>query len=136
LERVERLAVGPIADRVYGHREPDLRAAPHDPLELLAARDLDAASVEHPRRARSERAVHEGLEVADADERAPESAPDPDRRQLFDLIVGERLPDAQRERALRLEPLPDAQRPEPAVLVVDGRDSARVGEANAFAGGL
>ena len=44
LERVERLAVRAVADRVHGDREPRLGAAQDDLGELLAARDLHARS--------------------------------------------------------------------------------------------
>ena len=44
LERVERLAVCPVADRVHSDGEACLRAAAHDLGQLLAARDLHAAT--------------------------------------------------------------------------------------------
>src|SRR5207244_8556376 len=124
LERVDRVAVGAVADRVNAHGQASLGAAADDPLELLAARALDAAPVEQPRGPRPERPIHERLQVADPDERAAEAAPDPDGRDLLDLVVRQRLPDPQRQRRLGLEALPDAERAEPAVLVVAGRDRA------------
>jgi len=63
-ERVERLAVGAVADRVHAHRPPRLGGRANDLRQLVAARDRHAAAVEHPRRLRPERAVHERLEVA------------------------------------------------------------------------
>ena len=65
LERVERLTVRAIADRVDGDRKPRRGSAPHDLGELVAARDLDPATVEHPGRPRTERSVHEHLQVAE-----------------------------------------------------------------------
>jgi hypothetical protein len=50
LERVERVAVREVADRVDRDREPGFRATPDDLRELLAARDLDAGPVEHSSR--------------------------------------------------------------------------------------
>ena len=40
LERVERLAVGQIADRVHRHRPARRRSPSHDLCELVPARDL------------------------------------------------------------------------------------------------
>ena len=53
LERVERVAVRAVADRVHADRPARLGALAHDLLELLAARDLDARAVEHPARSAS-----------------------------------------------------------------------------------
>jgi hypothetical protein len=58
------------------------------------------------------------------------------RSRVLDLVGRDRLPDAQLQRALVAQPLPDAERAEPAVLVVHGRDPARHGDAHAFARGL
>ena len=66
LERVERVAVRAVADRVHADGPAELGAGAHDLGELVAARDLHAAAVEHPRRLRAERPVHEHLQVADA----------------------------------------------------------------------
>ena len=46
LERVERIPVRPVADRVHADGPAALGAAADDLLELLAARDLDARAVE------------------------------------------------------------------------------------------
>src|SRR5204863_9654769 len=88
--------------------------------ELLAARDLHAAPVEEAGRLGAQRSVHEHLQVAEADERAPEAAADIHRTELFRVVGRERLPDPQGERSLGLELLPEAKRAEPAVLVVNG----------------
>ena len=80
LECVQRLAVGAVADRVHRDREARRGAAPHDLGQLLAARDLHAAAVEHPRRLRAERAVHEHLQVAELHERAAEARAQPRSR--------------------------------------------------------
>ena len=66
LERVERVPVRAVADRVHGDRPAGVRGAADDVRELLARRDLDARAVEHQRRLRAERAVHEHLQVAEA----------------------------------------------------------------------
>ena len=100
------------------------------------ARDLDAGAVEHPCCLRAERAVHERLQVADPNEVVAEAAADPERRELVHLLGGDRLPHAQVQRAFLAEALPDAERAEPAVLVVDRGDAARDRDAHAFAGGL
>ena len=52
------------------------------------------------------------------------------------MVPGERLPDPQVQRALVLEALEDAQRAEPAVLVVHGHDPAGQGERDRLAGGV
>ena len=106
-----------------------MRAASNDFRQLVAARDLDAAAVHQPRGLRAERAVHERLQVADAQKRIAEPRTDVDRLQVADALVRQRLPDAQRQ-PLRREPLPEAKRSEPTVLVVDGDDAARVRESH------
>src|SRR6185437_12187613 len=100
--------------------------------ELVAARDLHPRAVEQAGGLRAERAVHERLEVADADQVVAEAAVETKRGGVLDLVGGDRLPDAQRQRALVAEPLPDAERAEPAVLVVHGGDAARNGDADAL----
>jgi hypothetical protein len=87
--------------------------------------DLDAAAVEHPRGLRAQRPVHEGLQVADAEHRVAEAAAQPEASQLLDPVGRERLPDAQRQRTDSRERVPVAERADPAVLVVDGRNSPR-----------
>src|SRR5205823_1393000 len=54
-----------------------------------------------------------------------------DRDGVVELVVGDRLPDAERQRAALLELPPEPQRAEPAVLVVDGGHAALVGEPHA-----
>jgi hypothetical protein len=65
------------------------------------------------------------------------STPEPSSSRAVGELVGllrrQGLPDPQRQQTLVLELLPEAQRPEPAVLVVDGRDAARVRELDAGA---
>jgi hypothetical protein len=121
---------------MHGDREAGPGCAPHDVCELFPRRDLDSGAVEQPSRARAEGAVHEGLDVADPEEAVAEPRADPGFGEVLELLRREGLPDTQRERALVAEALPDAERPQPAVLVVDGRDAARVGDADALAGGL
>ena len=74
LERVERLAVRAVADRVHRDREarPRRRArtisASSSPLVIRTPR-----AVEHQRRLRAERPVHERLQVAEPQQRAAEA---------------------------------------------------------------
>jgi hypothetical protein len=131
-EGVECFAIRPVADRVHADGPARGCARPHDLGEVFAARDSHAAAVEHPGRVRSERAVHEDLQIADAQERRAEPAPQRERAQLRQHVRGNRLPDPQRERALRLEALPESCGAEPAVLVVDARDAAGVRELDAL----
>src|SRR4029079_4393830 len=77
LERVERVFVGEIADRVHGDGPARLGSTAEDVGELLGARDLDARSVGHQRRLRTERAVHEDLEIAEAQASAAEAGGKP-----------------------------------------------------------
>ena len=128
LERVERLPVRAVADRVHRDGKPGRRACADDLGELLAARDPNARAVEHQRRLRAERPVHECLQVADPQQRAPEARRDPERRERADLIGRNRLPHAQRQRARPLEALPQPERAEPAVLVVHRGHATRRGE--------
>ena len=125
LERVERGAVRGVADRVHADRPARLGAVAHDLLELLARRDHDAAPVRHPGRLRAERPVHERLQVAEPEEGRADAAAQADLAELGEPLGRGRLPDAQRQRALLLELLPEADRAEPAVLVVEGSDAAR-----------
>ena len=128
LERVQGLAIGAVADRVHRDRKSRCGAAPDDLGQLLAARDLDAAAVEHPRCLRAERAVHEHLQVPELQVGASEAGAQPGRDGVLELVVRDRLPDAQRQLAALLELLPEPQRAEPAVLVVHRGDPARVRE--------
>jgi len=117
-------------------REAGLRAAADDLHELFPARDLDAGAVEHARGLRAERSVHERLQIADAHQVVAEAAADVQVGELFDLFRRHRLPDAEVERAFLAEALPDAERSEPAVLVMDRRDPPRNCDADALARGL
>src|SRR5437660_673736 len=56
--------------------------------------------------------------------------------QLVHLLGRQRLPDTQAQRAFGLEPLPEAQSAEPAVLVVHGGDAARGREPHPGTHGL
>ena len=136
LEGVEGAPVGEVADRVHGHGEAGPGAPGDDVDELLVADDLDPRAVEEEGCPRAERPVQEGLDVADAQEVVPEPRGDADLREPVDVVVGERLPDAQGERILAAQALEDAQRPEPAVLVVDRGDAARVRDPDPLAAGL
>ena len=100
-----------------------------DVRELGAARDLDAGAVEHPRRLRAERPVHEGLEVADPQERVAEPGRQARVAESVEMLVRQRLPHAERERVVVTQPLPEARGAEPAVLVVHGRHAAGSGHA-------
>ncbi len=128
LERVERVPVRLVADRVDADRPAALGAAPDDLLELLAAGDLDAGAVGQQRGLRAERAVHEALQVADPQVLVAEAGAERERARGVELLVRDRAPDAQREVPLVAEALEDPGRAEPAVLVVDRADAARVGE--------
>ena len=136
LERVERVAIREVADRVHRDGESGACARADDLHELVAARDLHSRAVEQPGGLRAERPVHERLQVADADQVVAEAAVQAQSRGVLHLVGRDRLPDAQVQRALVAEPLPDAERAEPAVLVVNGRDPARHGDPHALPRGL
>ena len=133
LEGVEGCGVGGVADRVHADRPTRRGTLAHDLLELLARRDHDAAALRHPRRLRPERPVHERLEVAEPEERRAGAAAEPDLPKLGETVGRRRLPDAEWQPALLFEPLPEPDRAEPAVLVVDGRDPACRREPHAVA---
>ena len=114
-----RFAWSPIACTPTG--QPALRAAADDLLELLARGDLDARPVGEQRRSRAERPVHEALQVADPEELVAEAGAERERRRAVEEVVRDRAPDPQREVPLVAQPLEDAGRAEPAVLVVDRR---------------
>src|SRR5207248_8300764 len=63
------------------------------------------------------------------------AAAQPDLAQLREPLGRRRLPDAKRQRALLLEALPEADRAEPAVLVVERCDPARRGDLDSVAHG-
>ena len=91
--------------------------------------------LEHPGRARAERAVGERLDRADAQPLVAEAAAQPERDDLVDPLGRQRGPDAQRQAAVGVQPLPGGQ----AVLaleVVDARHAARVGLPQAARDGL
>ena len=119
LEGIERLAVGEVPDGVDADRKARPRGSADVVFQLFLARDLDAGPVEQAGRLGAERAVHEGLQVAELQQRAAEAAAHVHAGELVCLLGRQRLPDAQPERALGGEALPEAQRAEPAVLVVD-----------------
>jgi hypothetical protein len=110
---------------VHADRPTRLRAAPDDLLQLLARRDHDAAPVRHPGRLRAERAVHERLEVAEPQQRGAGAAAQADVTEVGDPLCRRRLPYALQQAALLLEPLPEADRAEPSVLVVERGHPAR-----------
>ena len=85
---------------MHRHRPSGSGAAADDVREVSAARDLDAGPVEHPRGPRAESAVHEHLQAADAEDIVAEAGYQADRGRPLQVLVRDRLPDAQRERAL------------------------------------
>src|SRR5580765_2732878 len=125
LERVERVAVRAVADRVHRDRPADARSPAHDLLELLAARDLDTRAVEHPRGLRAERPVHERLQVARAQPLVAEPGAKVERLERVEVLVRQRLPHPQVEDALFAQLLEETEVAEPAVLVLHGRHAAR-----------
>ena len=127
-EGVERLAVREVADRVYGHGEARRCSGADDLHQGFAARDLDPGSVEHAGCLRAERPVHERFQVADANEVVAEAAPEIDRGQLRHLLCRQGLPDAQAERALVAEALPNSECSEPPVFVVHRGHAAPAGD--------
>ena len=135
LERIERLAVGPVTDRVDGDRPAGGRSRADQLGELLAARDAHAAPVEHPRGLRPEGAVHERLEVAEPQVVVADPRPQPELPDVVDVERGERLPHTRGQTAVRVDPAEDRGRTEPAILVVDRAHTARIGPLEPFAGG-
>jgi hypothetical protein len=109
LERVERVPVRLVADRVHPHGPAALRAAADDLLELLAARDLDAGAVGQERRLRAERSVHEALEVADPQVLVAEARLQRHCGGVVEALVRDRAPDAHAQVSLVAEPLEDAR---------------------------
>ncbi len=124
-----RFARSPIACTPTG--QPALRRPANDLRELLAARDPDAGAVEHPRGLGAERPVHEHLQVAEPEEVVAEAGADTERVELRQLLVRERLPDPKGQPSAVPQALEDLGRPDPAVLVVHGRDAPAVRELHA-----
>ena len=113
-----------IADRMHRNGPPESGALADHGRELVTARDRDARAVEHPRGLRAERAVHEALQVADPQEAVADSRVDAERLELRKPLVRNRLPYAEREPVAIGDPLEDARRAQPTVLVVDRDDAA------------
>ena len=134
LERIERVAVRPVADRVHRDRPAGGGRAPDDVLELLPARDPDAGAVEHQRRLRAERPVHERLQVAEPEEVVAEPRPERERGELGKAVGGERLPDAEGQPVALVDATEDRGGAEPAVLVVNRGDAAGVRDPDALPG--
>ena len=133
LERIQRVPVRLIADRMHADRPTALGAATNDLLQLLAARDLDSRPVSQKRCPRAERPIHEALQVADPEELVPEARAQRESGCVVEQVVRDRAPDAQRKIALVAQPLEDPGRAEPAVLVVNRPDAARVGQLDSSA---
>ena len=128
-----RFAASPIACTATGHRT----ALPADDLrQLVAARDLDPGAVQQTCRLRTERAVHEDLQIADAQQVAADARRQGELVDPVEMLGRERLPDPQREQPVVEQALPEPRRPEPAVLVVESRDPSRGGELQPVAHGL
>ena len=89
LEGVERLAVGQVSDRVHRQREAGAGGRADQLHQLVAARDLHARPVEQARRLRAQCPVHEGLQVAEPQERAAEAAADLRCGELVCLLGGQ-----------------------------------------------
>ncbi len=139
LERVERVAVGAVADRVHGDGEVRLRPEPDQLLELLARRDAHARAVEQQRGLRAERPVHERLQRAEPEEGAPEAPAQTELHDLARVLMGYPLPHTQRQPVVRVQLLEERQSADPAVFVrdrgVDRSHSTRRGELQPFAHG-
>jgi hypothetical protein len=129
LERVERLAIRPVADRVHSDRPAEASALPDDLCELLPARDGHSRAVQHPGRLRPERPVHERFQVPDAEEFVADARVDAERLELRQSLVRHRLPDPQRQPLTLGDALEDAGSAEPPVLVVDGDNAAARSDA-------
>ena len=101
--RTRRAPRGWRGRRSRARRRANPRRAPARTISASSspARDLDAGAVEHPRRLRAERPVHEDLQVADPEEVVAEPRAEAELLEPPEVVVRERLPDAQRERALR-----------------------------------
>src|SRR5437763_7999076 len=137
LERVERVAVRAVADRVHGEGEARVGTEPDQLLELLARRDAHAGAVQQERRLRAERPVHERLQRAEAQERAAEPAAQAELHDLACVLVRNPLPHAKRQRVVGIQTLEEREAADPAVLVrdrsVNRGDAARGRELQAFA---
>jgi hypothetical protein len=89
LEGVEGLAVGPIADRVDGDRPAGRGRSTDDLSQFVAARDPYTRSVQHPGGLRTERAVHEALQVAEPEKVVAEPGPQPEVGKLRHFVGGQ-----------------------------------------------
>ena len=96
LERIERLAVRAVADRVDGDRPAGGRAARISSASSSPLVMHDAAPVEHPRGLRPERPVHERLQVAEPQVVVADPRAQPELRELGRPGRRQRLPHPQR----------------------------------------
>ena len=118
--------VGAVADRVHGDREARRRRRARDLGHLGGRRQHHPRAVEHPRRRRAERAVHERLHRPDPQEVGAEAGAELGRLRRPDLLGRVRHVDAKREAPVGVEPLPQAAAAI-ALVVVDRDDAPRVG---------
>ena len=125
--RASRLARSPIACTATG--KPALAARGDDLRELVGARDLHAGAVEHRRRARAERAVHEHLQVAEPDELAPEAGADAERSSGASWACGSDCQTRRLSDPARSSCCQSASAPQAAVLVVHRGHPSRRGDA-------
>src|SRR3954470_12440780 len=137
LERVERVAVCLVADRVHRHRKVRRGANLDQLLELFARRDAHARAVQQERGLRAERPVHERLQRAEPEERTAEPAAQAELGDLARVLMRDPLPHAKRQRAVCIELLEERRPADPTVLVrdrgVDRGDATRSGELQPFA---
>ena len=136
LQAVERGPHRRVADRVHRHREPARRRLARDPGHVVRREQRGAGAVEHPGRARPQRAVHEGLHRPDAHQLAPESRAQLERRRRPEHLGRHAHVHAQVQPAVGVEPLPQAA-PARALEVVHADDAAgvRLGDAGADGAG-
>src|SRR5512132_2593919 len=135
-ECVESLAIRAIADGVHRQGPACPRSGPDHLRELFSGRNRDARAVEQPGRLRAERSVHEGLQVAESQEVVADPGAEPESFEPLDLLVWERLPDAECQPFALVDPSVDSRSSEPAVLVVNCGDASRVGDLEALAGSV
>ena len=134
LERVEGVAVRAVADCVHGHGPAGVRpragstSSSSSRLVISTPEPSSISAVCEP-----ERAVHERLHVAEAEEVVAEARAQRERGELREPVGRERLPDPQRQALALVDPAEDRGRAEPAVLVVDRRDAAGVRDPDALA---
>ena len=119
-ERVERVAIRCVADRMHRDRPPD--CAPRRTISASSSRSISTPEPSSKRAVCEPSVPSMRPSIADAQQVAADARRQGELVDPVEMLGRERLPDPQREQPVVEQALPSPRRPEPAVLVVESRD--------------